>query len=106
LLLGFREYRVIEGGAEQMVSRYVENWRRSYENAKKLWIDYATHMRWASGDDTLRYLGRARNDLARIISLMKRYPAIELRFIQEYGVDLFYLEMIEEQLREQIRAIN
>lgn len=106
LLLGYREYRVLEGGAEQMVKRYVENWRRAYENAKKLWQDFHTHTRWASGDDTLRWLGRARNDLSRIISLMRRYPAIELRFAQEYGVNLFVLEMMEEQLRDQIRALN
>ncbi len=106
LLLGYREYRVIEGGAEQIIERYVENWRRAFENSKTLWMDFNQHMGWATGDQTRQWLGRALNDLRRIISAVRRYPAVEIRFSMEYGLDLFALEMIEEELRERMRALN
>lgn len=104
LLEGFREYRVIEGSADQIVTRYVENWRRAFENAQTSWRDYAQHMGWATGDQTVRYLGRARNDLARIISLMRRYKAVETRMGMHFGLSLFQLEVMEEDLRERIRV--
>lgn len=106
LLLGYREYRVIEGGAEQIITRYVENWRREFERCRRLWEDFAKHMSWATGDQAMRWISRANSDLGRIIAAMRRYPAIEIRFTMEYGVDLFTLEMLEEEIRERIRAMN
>jgi hypothetical protein len=104
LLEGIREYRQIRGPADQHIRRYVEDWRRQYENTRRWWRDYQQKMGWARGEDTLRYLGAARNHIRDIINAMNRYPAIELRW---GGPQVkFRLQTIEEQLAERIRALR
>jgi hypothetical protein len=106
LLEGFREYRVIEGGADAMVQRYVRDWRRTFENTQTWWADFNQHMGWATGDQAVRWLGRARADLGRIIAAMKRYQAVEIRFAQMTGMNLLAMEILEEDIRERIRVMR
>lgn len=103
LQLGYREYRVIDGAANQMVEDYVEDWRRLFDTTKNLWRELNDVM--SRGGD-LRTLGRAKSIAQQIVSAMNRYPAIELRFQMEFGVRKFDLETLIEQLNERIRALR
>ncbi|MCZ6836885.1 MAG: hypothetical protein O7G85_14005 [Planctomycetota bacterium] len=49
LLLGYREYRLIDGRAERKLEEYQANWRRAYEQSLAALIDYNTHLGWAGG---------------------------------------------------------
>jgi hypothetical protein len=106
LLLGIREFRVLDGEAEAIFEDYTEDWRRLFEQTKDWWYDYAKYREWAQGDEALKYLGRAKSTVERIIGAMERYEPVEMRFMMEYGVRKFDLETIVEVLREQIRSIR
>ena len=106
LLLGFREYRVIDAHAKKVVDGYRKDWRAAYGNAETSWKDYQQYIGWASGEDALPYLGKAKRAIESIIRSMDRYPPVELRWKQEMGSTKFQLEMLVEQLTLRIRALR
>ncbi len=105
-LLGYREYREIDGKGSALVNSYVEKWRAQFDKTKELWADYQQHLSWASGDESVKWLGRAKTDLEKIIRAMTRYKAIETRWRTDIGQTKFGLEIEVEKLREQIRALK
>ncbi len=105
-LLGYREYREIDGKGSQLVDTYVEKWRAQFEKTKELWADYEQHLNWASGDETMRWLGKAKRDLEQIIKAMNRYKAVETRWRTDINQTKLGLEIEVEKLREQIRALK
>ncbi len=105
-LLGYREYRVISEEEDSPATAYVEDWRRTFENTKTWWGDYFQHKGWASGDEALKWLGRAKNDVEKIIRAMDRYDAVEIRWRTDLGTTKHQLEILVEQLKEQIRALK
>jgi len=104
LLLGFREYRVIDSRAEQLFDRYVVDWRRGFERSIQSIIEYQKNMDRA-GEDPIRYLGAARTELEQVVSLMRRFNAIELR-LARFGINRFALETQIEIIAEQLRALR
>lgn len=106
LLLGYREYRVVDGAANQIITRYVEDWRRAFESTKRWWGDYQQNRGWAQGADELRYLGRARQYLRNIIAAMNRFPAVEMRWRTDFGMSKFNLITLEEVMNEQLRRLR
>ncbi len=105
-LLGYREYSVIEGAGEQLVENYTERWRRTFEDSKKCLQDCFQHQSWATGDETLKWLGRAKLDLEKIIKAMERYKAVEIRWRTDLGKSKLELEIEVEKIKEQIRALR
>lgn len=105
LLKGYREYRLIQGSVEKEFTRYVKSWRQSLDTAVNSMNDYTKHMSWASGEDTLKYLGRAKSDLKRVLSAMKRYDAVRVRLEQE-GLSTLALTVLVERINERIRALR
>ena len=63
-------------------------------------------MGWASGEDALQYLGKAKRMIEQIIKAMDRYPPVELRWKGEMGSTKFQLEMLVEELTQRIRALR
>ena len=106
LLLGFREYRVIDEHAKKVVDGYRKGWRGAYSKAVTSWKDYQQYMGWANGQDALQYLGKAKRMIEQIIKAMDRFPPVELRWQQEMGSNKFQLEMLVEQLKQRIRALR
>ncbi len=106
LLLGYREYRVMEGDGRNTIVRYKQNWRREFDQAWKRFLDYNQHMRWVNGDQALMWLGRAKSDLEYIVSAMRRFPAVELRLRFRGLPDRLSIEMRIEQLGQQIAAMR
>ena len=105
-LLGYREYRVISDEDDSLVGDYVEDWRRTFENTKVWWGDYFQHIGWASGDEALKWTGRAKNDVEKIIRAIERYKAVEIRWRTDLRTTKLDLEILVEKLREQIRALK
>lgn len=104
LLLGYREYRVVDGQAEKIVSDYKTEWRRRYDEAKKLLDDIKQWQGWASGQDEVRYLGKIRGAWERILASMEKYKAVEIRLGREFGLSkeavIFFIEELKERLRQ------
>ncbi len=105
-LMGYREYRLIEGQGEKLVDDYIEQWRKAFDQTKEWYADYEQHRGWAGGTDALKWLGRAKRDLEQIISAMKRYKAVEFRWQTDMGRTIDQLEVEVERLREEIQSLK
>lgn len=106
LLLGVREYYVVDGSAEDAVDDYIEDWRRIYDASVESLIDYQKYLGWATGQDTRKYLGRALSELKKVRRSLDRYQAVELRLAQDYGVSKLGLDILIDQMEERIAAMN
>ena len=106
LLLGYREYRRIDGDGEKIYEKYREDWRRVFDQCEEWYKDYDQFMSWATGEDELKYLGRAKSSIEKIIAAAERYTAVEIRLLTDYGIRVFDLVTIVETLKERIRAIR
>ncbi len=104
-LLGYREYRKVPD-SEKLVERYVEDWRRLFEQSTKWGLDYQDAMKNANGEDAVKYLGQAKSALEKIIGAMNKYQAIETRWRLTTGESKVSIEIKIEQIKEQIRGIK
>jgi len=106
LLLGYREYRVIDSKQDDLTVGYVQDWRRSFANCEQWLKDYQKHMGWASGEDAIKYLGRAKKNLEDVLGAMDRYKAVEIRLGRDYGLDRVTLITYIEKIKETLRALQ
>jgi hypothetical protein len=108
LLMGYREYRVVDGQGEKLVNQYISDWRRAYETCLESVSNYTQYMSWASGQDSVKYLGKAKSELEKIIAAMTRYKAVSVRLERDYGYDkntfTVWIERIQERLRRERKA--
>lgn len=105
-LMGYREYCDVGANGQQMVEGYVEKWRKIWDQTQVWYQDYFQHQGWAGGDETLKWLGRAKRDLEQIITAMNRYKAVEVRWQYDMGITKLSLEIEVEKMKEQIRALK
>ncbi len=105
-LLGYREYRKIPGKGEEIVTNYKDQWRRVYDNTKTLWDDYVQHRGWAGGDETLKWLSKAKPDVQKIIRAMNRYKAVEIRWRTDRQTRKQELQILVETMTEEILALS
>jgi hypothetical protein len=106
LLLGYREYRAIEGQGEKIFEKYRDDWRRVFDRCAEWLKDYEQYMGWASGEDELKYLGRAKSVIEKIIAAAQRYKAVEVRLLTDMNTRVFDLVTIVETIKERIRSIR
>jgi hypothetical protein len=106
LLLGLREYRVIDGKQNDLTVGYIEDWRRLFAKCRKNLMDYEKFLSWASGEDAIKYTGRAKSCLEDVLSAMDQYKAVEIRLGTDFGLDRVTLITYIEQLKEQLRAMQ
>lgn len=106
LLMGYREYRVLDGQAEKMCEEYVRNWRRAFEDIKVLMQDYQQFLGWATGQDAIKYLGRAISTLEKILNYLERYKPLEIRLAQQFGMTKNDLTVLIEQHKETLRGMR
>jgi len=104
LLLGVREYVVLDSQAQAHFDKYKEDWRRVLDQCQTLWNDHTQFLGWATGEDTVRYLGRAKDCLEKIVAAIDRYEAVEVRLARNHGISKTYLTIMIEQMNEQLRA--
>jgi len=106
LLLGYREFRVLDSNGQKMVEGYIEDWRRSFDNVQTWMKDYQQYLGWASGDETLQWLGKAKGRLEQVLSAMEQYKAVEIRCGRDLGLRKLNVIVMIEQLKEKIRALK
>jgi hypothetical protein len=105
LLLGYREYRVIDGKQNDLTVGYVADWRRAFAQCEKWLEDYRKHTSWA-GEDPVKWLGKAKSDLENVLRKLDQYKAVEIRLGRDYGLDRVTLITYIEQLKEQLQALR
>ena len=106
LLLGYREYHLVDGKQFEYTTDYVERWRREYKNTHDWWIDYRQHLGWANGAEQAKWLGKAKQDIEKIIRAMDQYKAIETRWKRDVGVSKLALIALDEKLTETLAGIK
>jgi hypothetical protein len=104
LLLGLREYDVIDANSRAIFDGYVEDWRKTLERAEQLAEDYQKHMSWAQGEDYITYFGRAIRDLEGILRCIRQYDAVRIRAAQQYGIQEQQIELQIKIMKEQLAA--
>ena len=87
LLLGYREYRVLEGKQNELVVGYVTDWRREFAECRENLTNYEKYLSWASGDQAVAYFGKALRCLEDVLSSLKQYKAVEIRLGTDFGLD-------------------
>lgn len=108
-LLGYREWddslvSKKEDG-QRLVDDYIKKWRAAFSKSREAWRTYEKEMEFATGDDALAHLGKARRALQEILDAMNRYPAVEKR-MKPAGVDMLTVERLLKEIKERIVAIE
>ncbi|MBM4112322.1 MAG: hypothetical protein FJ253_02940 [Phycisphaerae bacterium] len=108
-LLGYREWdkslvEKKEDGAP-LVDDYIKKWRAAFAKCREAWRTYEREMEYASGEDALAHLGKARKALQEILDAMNKYPAVEKR-MGAAGIRKIDIERLLREIREQITAIE
>lgn len=107
LLIGLREYRVLDGAAESMYQKYVDDWRRAWDQAKSAMEEYQKITEYGAGpSDPAQSLGRQKSLLERVLSYMDRYDAVRVRAAFDYGITKIALQVRIDLLKEQLRAMR
>jgi hypothetical protein len=96
LLLGFREYSVIDEHPDKIFEGYRTDWRGTFDRALKLWKDYQQYLQWGE-------LNKAKRSLEGVLQAIKKYPAVATRIRDELGLTELYVEIMLERLEEQMK---
>ncbi len=104
-LLGYREFKVIQGLEDSPALKYKEDWRRLYDRCVEWFGDYQTAMKRANGDDAAKWLGVGKNRLEDILSAMERFKAIENR-MAPMGISKAAIQSMIDDIKERILEIK
>lgn len=105
-VLGFREYRKIDGIAEEEVTDYISKWRDTYSRCEDALENYNQYLGWATGEDEAKYLGQAKAQLIFIQKALQTYKAVERELARNYGMDLVNLNLTIKELEDRIKGIK
>lgn len=108
-LLGYREWDksliTDKQDGQRIVDEYIKKWRQAYSKSREAWRTYQQEAEWATGDDAMAHLGKARRALQDILDAMTKYPAVEKR-MKPGGVDILTVERLLREIKEQITAME
>ncbi|MBL9120534.1 MAG: hypothetical protein JNL80_11540 [Phycisphaerae bacterium] len=94
-LLGYREFEQIDSG-QKLFDDYVQDWRRAMEKVR----EYYNDSQETGGD--LKGLQQAKSLLEKALTLLERYPAIEMRL----GLPALKVKLDIDRLKEEINGIK
>lgn len=103
---GYREFERLPQDGEVIVRKYIEGWRKAFEDAKKSYPAYQEALQDAQGKDERKFLTKAKGILEKLLSTMKRYPAVEMKIRQVVGVTKLDIETEILKLQERIRGLS
>ncbi len=102
LALGIREYHIVGDDITDEINKHVNTWRKDFERASKAFLDAQQYQRWATGEDTSRYLRKQIGEYRKLLRLIQKSPAVALRIRQKYRVSEDWLINAIEQIEEQL----
>ena len=104
-VLGVREFDRVADDGETLHKKYVDEWRKAYEQCGKLIEESNVAQEDAQSSNPKGNLNKAKSALTRVLGLMKKYPPLEVR-LQGDGVSRLAVEAELLNLNEQIRAAS
>ena len=108
-LLGYREWNDSlvkeKKGGTRIIDDYIKKWRAAFDNCETWLKDARREQEWASGDDALAHLGKAKKAYENILDAFETYPAVETRWGRR-GVRKADIELQIKTLKERITAMQ
>jgi len=103
---GYRTFeRMPEDGAV-IVGEYIEGWRKALDDIVEAYPKYEEALGDATGANEKKFLQKAKGILETILSKLKKYPAIEAKLRQEFGLTKLEVETEILRLQERLRGLN
>jgi len=102
LALGIREYHIVGEDITDEINKHALTWRKDFERGSKSFLDAQQYQRWATGEDTARYLRKQMGEYTILLRLIQKSPAVALRIRWKYRVNEAYLINAIEQIEEQL----
>ena len=106
LAMGIREYHLVGEDITEEINNSTTIWRDNFEKACDAWLDAEQYARWATGEDTARYMRKQISELQRLLKMMKKSSPVEMRISWKYKIRIASLEKMIEQLKEQLDNIR
>ncbi|MDA1261328.1 MAG: hypothetical protein O3B75_00335 [Planctomycetota bacterium] len=104
-LRGTRNYERLPKDGEILVRQYIDGWRKGLEDCVKSYTKYQEALGEAQGKDEKKNLSKAKGILAKVLSIVKKYPAVEMRLRQQ-GISRLEIETELLRLQDRIRGLG
>jgi hypothetical protein len=104
-VLGIREFDRVPDDGEALHKKYVDEWRKAYDQCGKLIEESNVAQEDAQSSNPKGNLNKAKSALTRVLGLMKKYPPVKVR-LQMEGTSILAVETELLRLNEQIRALS
>jgi hypothetical protein len=104
-VLGTREFERVPEDGEKLHKKYVDDWRKAYDQCTKLIEESNVAQEDAQSANPKGNLNKAKSALTRVLGLMKKYPPLEVR-LQGDGISTLAVETEILRLNEQIRGLS
>ena len=103
---GIRSFERMPLGGEVLVREYIEGWRKGLADCAKSYPQYQEAMGDAQGKDEKKNLTKAKGILEKVLSIIKKYPAVAIKLNQEFGLSKLEVETELLRLQERIRGLS
>ncbi len=103
---GCRSFTRMPQDGEVLVREYIEGWRKGLEDCKKAYPAYEEALGEAQGKDEKKNLTKAKGFLEKVLSILKKYPAVGIKLNQDFGVTKLEVETEILKLQERIRGLS
>ena len=104
-LRGNRSYILLAEDGKKIVYDYIDGWRKGLEDCKKAYEQYLEAIGEAQGNSEKKNLSKAKSNLQKILSIIKKYEAVEIA-LQRIGVSKVQIITEILQLDERIRGLS
>jgi len=103
---GYRSFeRMPEDGAV-IVTEYIDGWRKALADIVESYPKYEEALGDATGANERKFLQKAKSILESVLSKVKKYPAIEMKLRQEFGITKLEIETEILRIQERLRGLN
>ena len=103
---GIRSFVRMPQDGEVLVREYVDGWRKGLADCAKSYPQYQEAMGDAQGKDEKKNLTKAKGILEKVLSIIKKYPAVAIKLNQEFGLSKLEVETELLRLQERIRGLS
>ena len=103
---GIRSFVRMPQDGEVLVREYIDGWRNGLADCAKSYPQYQAALGDAQGVDEKKNLTKAKGILEKVLSIIKKYPAVAIKLNQEFGLSKLEVEIELLRLQERIRGLS
>ncbi len=103
---GYRSFERIPEDGAVIVNEYIEGWRKALADIVEAYPKYEEALGDATGANEKKFVQKAKSILESVLAKLKKYPAIEMKLRQEFGITKLEIETEILRLQERLRGLN